>query len=199
MFCCLVIFILVVLVALTGRSINLYSWKERKLLQTISFGDEGIAPLETRFLHNPLEAQGFVGCAVTSNIFRFYRTDDGTWAVEKVIVIPPKKVKGWALPEMQGMVTDILLSLDDRFLYLSNWLHGDVRQYDVSNPSKPVLVGQVFLGGSILKGSPVEVIEDHELTNKERNNQRKIEGSFTARDNGKKKNTVDGAFEEDGR
>uniref|UniRef100_A0A1B6IVT8 Methanethiol oxidase n=1 Tax=Homalodisca liturata TaxID=320908 RepID=A0A1B6IVT8_9HEMI len=149
---------------LTGRSINLYSWKERKLLQTISFGDEGIAPLETRFLHNPLEAQGFVGCAVTSNIFRFYRTDDGTWAVEKVIVIPPKKVKGWALPEMQGMVTDILLSLDDRFLYLSNWLHGDVRQYDVSNPSKPVLVGQVFLGGSILKGGPVEVIEDHELT-----------------------------------
>lgn len=41
------------------------------------------------------------------------------------------------------MITDILLSLDDRFLYFSNWLHGDIRQYDISNPQKPRLTGQV--------------------------------------------------------
>lgn len=41
------------------------------------------------------------------------------------------------------MITDILLSLDDRFLYFSNWLHGDIRQYDISNPQKPRLAGQV--------------------------------------------------------
>ena len=42
-----------------------------------------------------------------------------------------------------GLITDILISLDDRFLYFSNWLHGDLRQYDISDPANPKLVGQV--------------------------------------------------------
>lgn len=42
-----------------------------------------------------------------------------------------------------GLITDILLSLDDRFLYFSNWLHGDLRQYDISDTHRPRLVGQV--------------------------------------------------------
>ena len=29
------------------------------------------------------------------------------------------------------------------FLYFSNWLHGDLRQYDISDPKRPRLVGQV--------------------------------------------------------
>lgn len=61
------------------------------------------------------------------------------------------------------MMTDILLSLDDRYLYFSNWLHGDVRQYDISDPAKPKLTGQVFVGGVILNDSKVKVIEDKEL------------------------------------
>lgn len=39
------------------------------------------------------------------------------------------------------MITDILISLDDKYLYFSNWLHGDVRQYDISNRSDPKLKG----------------------------------------------------------
>ena len=42
-----------------------------------------------------------------------------------------------------GLITDILLSLDDRFLYFSNWLHGDIRQYDITDRENPKLVGQV--------------------------------------------------------
>ena len=42
-----------------------------------------------------------------------------------------------------GLVTDILVSMDDRFLYFSNWLHGDIRQYDITDTSHPRLVGQV--------------------------------------------------------
>lgn len=42
-----------------------------------------------------------------------------------------------------GLITDVLLSLDDRFLYFSNWLHGDIRQYDVTDRENPKLVGQV--------------------------------------------------------
>ena len=41
--------------------------------------------------------------------------------------------------------------MDDRFLYFSNWLHGDLRQYDVSDPANPKLTGRVWLGGVIGK------------------------------------------------
>lgn len=148
---------------LTGRSLNFYSWSERNLIQTIDLGEEGIAPLEVRFLHDPKASHGFVGCAVNANIFRFYRKPDGTWDAVNAINIPAKKVEGWGLPEIQGMISDIVISLDDRYLYLSNWLHGDVRQYNISDPLNPKLTGQIFLGGSILKGGPVKVIHDTEL------------------------------------
>ena len=39
--------------------------------------------------------------------------------------------------------------MDDKFLYFSNWLHGDIRQYDITDPSNPKLVGQVWCGGQI--------------------------------------------------
>lgn len=61
------------------------------------------------------------------------------------------------------MITDILISLDDKYLYLSNWLHGDVRQYDISDTENPKLTGQIFLGGSILRDSKIRVIRDLEL------------------------------------
>ena len=38
--------------------------------------------------------------------------------------------------------------MDDRFLYFSNWLHGDLRQYDISDPANPRLTGQLWLGGA---------------------------------------------------
>ena len=60
-----------------------------------------------------------------------------------MIDVPSKKVEGWILPEMPGLMKDIVISLDDRFLYFTNWLHGDVRQYDISDPANPKLVGQV--------------------------------------------------------
>ena len=61
-----------------------------------------------------------------------------------MIRVESKDVEGWALPQMPGLITDILVSMDDRFLYFSNWLHGDIRQYDISTPHEPKLVGQVF-------------------------------------------------------
>lgn len=57
------------------------------------------------------------------------------------------------------MITDILISLDDKYLYFNNWLHGDLRQYDISDPSNPKLTGQVFMGGKFLKDSGVKVLD----------------------------------------
>ena len=80
------------------------------------------------------------------------------WKAEKVIDIPSWKVDNWALPEMPGIITDILISLDDRFLYLSNWVQGDIRQYDISDPAvKPRLVGQVYISGSAAQDCHVTI------------------------------------------
>ena len=43
-----------------------------------------------------------------------------------------------------ALITDCLISLDDRFVYFANWLHGDVRQYDITDTAHPKLVGQVI-------------------------------------------------------
>ncbi|NXL65952.1 SBP1 oxidase, partial [Chordeiles acutipennis] len=145
-----------------GRRLNVWDWTTHTYIQAIDVGEDA-APLEIRFLHNPNAAEGFVGCTISSAIHRFYKTERGDWAAEKVIQVPSKKVEGWLLPDMPGFITDILISLDDRFLYFSNWLHGDIRQYDISNTRQPKLVGQVFVGGSISKGGPVTVCRDEEL------------------------------------
>ena len=104
-----------------------------------------------------------MGSALYANVYRFYKTDKGDWAAHKVIDIPSKKVEGWALPEMPAVLTDILLSMDDKYLYLSCWVHGDLRQYDVSDPKNPKLTGQLWLGGCITKEFGVKVTEDKEL------------------------------------
>jgi methanethiol oxidase len=62
--------------------------------------------------------------------------------------------KGWPFP-VPGLITDLVLSLDDRWLYFANWLHGDIRQYDVSDPTNPKLTGQAWLGGVLGKGEAV--------------------------------------------
>ncbi|VDK49073.1 unnamed protein product [Anisakis simplex] len=65
----------------------------------------------------------------------------------------------------QALITEIIISMDDKFLYLSCWLHGDIRQYDISDPHHPKLVGQVFIGGSIHDETDVivDLEEDEEL------------------------------------
>jgi selenium-binding protein 1 len=140
-----------------GRRLHFWDWKQRRIAQSIDLGDEGLIPLEVRFHHDPASAHGFVGAALSSAVWHFHKTPGG-WKAEKVIQVEPADpagAKGWDTP-VPGLVTDFLLSLDDRFLYLSNWLHGDVRQYDVSDPSKPRLIGQVWLGGVLGKAKAVK-------------------------------------------
>src|SRR6201981_3850731 len=51
------------------------------------------------------------------------------------------------------LVTDINLSLDDRFLYVSCWGTGEFLQYDVSDPFHPRKTGSVHLGGIVCKAA----------------------------------------------
>lgn len=149
-----------------GRSLNFYRLSDHKLFQTINLCEQGITPLEVRFLHNPLKAIGFVGCALKSNLYRFYRPNenDEKFVCDKVVDIPDKIISvDGVTRNVGGMMADILISLDDKWLYMNNWLHGDVRQYDISNPDCPKLRGQLFLGGIANRSVNTKIIKDEEL------------------------------------
>jgi methanethiol oxidase len=76
-----------------------------------------------------------------------------------VIEVENEELEGWPLPGgVPGLITDLVVSMDDRFLYLSNWLHGDLRQYDISDPASPRLTGRLWLGG--LLGKPNDAGRD---------------------------------------
>ncbi|QBD78464.1 selenium-binding protein [Ktedonosporobacter rubrisoli] len=137
-----------------GRRLHFWDWAKHEIVQSVDLGDDGLIPLEVRFQHNPDSPHGFVGAALSSNMLHWYRSD-GQWKIEKVIDVPAEEVDGWPIP-VPSLITDFLISLDDRYLYLSNWLHGDLRQYDISDPSHPRLTGQVWCGGLLGKGGSVQ-------------------------------------------
>ncbi|EDO41029.1 predicted protein, partial [Nematostella vectensis] len=145
-----------------GSHVHVWDWTTHEKVQTMDLGF-GTIPLEIRFLHDPSQPQGFTGCALSSTIVRFFKTPDNSWSHETVITVPPKKVEGWVLPEMPGLITDILISLDDKYLYFSNWLQGDLRQYDITDPRNPKLTGRLFIGGSMTRNSAVKMIPDDDL------------------------------------
>src|SRR6516164_189757 len=92
----------------------------------------------------------------SSSSLRTWYRDGSKWAVKKIISIlaesvasnsPPPLIKGFKT--VPPFVTDIDLSVDDKFLYVACWGTGDLRQYDVSDPFDPKLTGKLRIGGII--------------------------------------------------
>jgi methanethiol oxidase len=131
-----------------GRSLHFWDLEKRELEQSIDLGDQGLVPLEIRWLHDPESEQGFVGAALSSAIHRFHR--NGSWQAEPVITTEGVELEGWPFP-VPALITDLVVSMDDKALYFSNWLHGDLRRYDISDPANPKLTGQLWLGGVLGK------------------------------------------------
>jgi selenium-binding protein 1 len=139
-----------------GKSIHFWNLETRAREQTVDLGEKGLVPLEVRWLHDPDAEEGFVGAALSSVMWHFHRAN-GSWAADPVIEVESVPLEGWPFP-VPGLITDLVLSMDDRFLYFANWLHGDIRQYDVSDPRNPKMTDQVWLGGAI--GKPTEARHD---------------------------------------
>jgi methanethiol oxidase len=142
-----------------GRKLHFWDWTDRRLIKSFDLGETGMIPLEVRFHHDPKSVHGFVGAALSSTIWHWHRQGD-SWTADKVVEVAPVEVKGWPFP-VPGLITDLVLSLDDRWLYFSDWLHGDIRRYDVSDPAHPKLTAQIWCGGVLgkkrsVKGHPFQ-------------------------------------------
>jgi selenium-binding protein 1 len=128
-----------------GRRLHFWRLGERRLEQTIDLGDQGLVPLEVRWLHDPEADEGFVGATLSSVIWRFHRSN-GAYGAEPVITTEAVEVDGFPFPA-PALITDLVVSMDDRSLYFSSWLHGELRRYDISDPAHPRLTAQLQLGG----------------------------------------------------
>ncbi|MGI9420275.1 MAG: selenium-binding family protein [Geminicoccaceae bacterium] len=147
-----------------GHKIHFWDLHKRKHVQEIDIGAEHQMALELRPAHDPTKSHGFMGVVVSTanlagSIWTWYRDGD-KWAAKKVIEIPPEPAKADDLPDLlkgfeavPPLITDIDLSMDDRFLYVSCWGTGEFHQYDVSDPLNPKLTGKIRLGGIVSRAS----------------------------------------------
>ena len=147
-----------------GHALHIWNLRTRRHQQVLDLGPEYQMVLELRPAHDPNKSYGFVGVVVSlkdlsSSIWVWYHegtNGSGSWKVRKVIDVPAEPADPDQLPPLlkgfkavPPLVTDINLSLDDRFLYVSCWGTGELLQYDVSNPFQPVRTGSVKLGGIV--------------------------------------------------
>ena len=133
---------------------------ERKLTQRVDLGDQHQMVLELRPAHDPSKAFGFVGVVISAedlsaSVWLWHQNGD-RWSVDKVITIPAEPADADDLPPAlkpfgaaPPLVTDIDLSVDDRWLYVSCFGTGELKQYDISDPFHPRETASVRLGGIV--------------------------------------------------
>ena len=147
-----------------GHRLHVWDLRTRRHVQALDLGAEQQMVLELRPSHDPNKQYGFSG-AVTSlkdlsaSIWVWYR-DGERFAVRKVIEVPAEPADADLLPPLlkgfgavPPLITDLNLSLDDRFLYVSCWGTGEFQQYDVSDPFNPKKTGSVRLGGIVARAA----------------------------------------------
>jgi selenium-binding protein 1 len=141
-----------------GNALHIWDLHRRRHLQRLELGAEQQMVLELRPAHNPNETYGFVGVVtslkdLSASVWTWYR-EGAHWQIRKVIEIPAEPASADDLPPLlkgfgavPPLVTDINLSLDDRFLYVSCFGTGELKQFDVSDPFNPVETGSIRIGG----------------------------------------------------
>jgi len=143
-----------------GHQLHIWDLPRRRHRQALDLGKEQQMVLELRPAHDPTKAYGFVGVVTSladlSASVWVWHQEGGAWKVERVIEIPAEPAPAEQLPEIlkpfgavPPLVTDINLSLDDHWLYVSAWGTGEIKRYDVSDPFKPRETGSVRLGGIV--------------------------------------------------
>jgi len=143
-----------------GHAIHVWDLAAGQHVQRVDLGAQHQITLQVRPSHDPEATWGFCGVVISTedlsaSVWRWFRDGD-EWKVEKVITVPAEPADPDRLPAalkpfgaVPPLITDIDLSVDDKFLYVSCWGTGELKQFDVSDPANPQQVGSVRLGGIV--------------------------------------------------
>jgi selenium-binding protein 1 len=152
-----------------GNKLHVWDLRKRKHVQALELGAEQQMVLELRPAHDPTRDYGFASVVVSlkdlsSSVWLWYRDksngSNGKFSIKKVIEIPAEPADPAKLPPiLQGFkavppfITDINLSVDDKYLYVSCWGTGEFIQYDVADPFHPKKVSSFRLGGIVSRAA----------------------------------------------
>jgi selenium-binding protein 1 len=115
-----------------GTDVYVWDWKAKKVIQTVNIG-KGTGALEVRWRRDPNSTVGYTNAPGSDEIWAWHDNDgDGKFTFKPVIKLP----KG-------SIPTDMLLSNDDKYMYIGNWMGNSVMQYNIEDPLKPRLTGKV--------------------------------------------------------
>lgn len=115
-----------------GHAIHFWNLAAGKRRPQVDLVEEHQMALEVRSSHDPEATWSFVGVMVSTkdlsdSVFRRFFNDD-KWKTEKVIIIPAEPADENLLPPVlksfsavPPIITDISLSVDDKFLYVACW------------------------------------------------------------------------------
>ncbi|WP_377273815.1 selenium-binding protein SBP56-related protein [Peterkaempfera sp. SMS 1(5)a] len=143
-----------------GHSLHFWELDSGRHLQRVDLGDENQMVLELRPAHDPEATWGFTNTVVnvedlSASVWLWNREGEGI-VVRQVITVPAEPARTEDLPPalqpfgaVPPFITDIDLSVDDQWLYVSAWGTGDLFQYDVSDPFHPRQTASVRLGGVV--------------------------------------------------
>jgi len=114
-----------------GGAVVVWDFHARKPLQVLQIPG---APLELRWALMPNHYYAFTATALTHQLVLIYLQEDGTWATKAIADL------GENLP------VDISIAPDDSKIYVTSFMDGTLRVYDISNPFEAKLIEQVKLG-----------------------------------------------------
>jgi selenium-binding protein 1 len=116
-----------------GGEVYVWDLKQRKVIQTADLGAHSGA-LMVHWLNRHGVRRAFINAPGTSAIWLADDDDhDGVFDFQQVL----GPADGLALPP------DMIISNDDRYLYVTNWFGNTVQQFDIADPFEPVLKATV--------------------------------------------------------
>jgi selenium-binding protein 1 len=121
-----------------GNTMVVWDFHARKPIQVL---DVPGAPLEIRWALQPRHDYAFTASALTSKLWLIEAGKDGKFAATAVADIGD--------PSTTPLPVDISLSADDRFLFVSTFMDGKARVFDVSDPHHPKVVYERVIGKQV--------------------------------------------------
>ena len=114
---------------------DLHARKPRKVLEVPG------APLEIRFALQPEHNYAFTTTALTSKIWLIYEDESGEWQAREVADIgDPTKIP---LP------VDSSIGVDDKSLWVTTFMDGKARRFDISDPFHPRQTYEETIGSQV--------------------------------------------------
>jgi len=121
-----------------GNTFVVWRLSDRKPLKIF---DVPGAPLEIRVAINPAHDYAFTAATLTSKLWLIYHDKEGAWQAKEVGDIgDPSKVP---LP------VAFTISSDDRLLWVTTFMDGNVRTYNIEDPFHPVQVYEKHIGPQV--------------------------------------------------